>query len=272
MNRMLLVLLPLVLLGCGVEVLTTTAIQGELQAEQMKAMKRQIGHTADTSAKINIQRAIDIYAAEKGVFPATLEELAPGYIPSIPSHPDGTPYGYDRGRGMVLDGAVTPPPGAMVGAGPMTGPTAADGESLALLRSAIDTCGRSTGYYPASLAALAPSYLVTVPKTESGQDFLYDPATGAVAHPAQSAAGMGRGQGGPGRGQGQGRRGGRGGPGVGGAGPMGEAMTGIGIQQQLNSMGQSGANSAGGYARRGVQGKTQKHNQQQEKALKDLGL
>ena len=269
MKKTFAVLLPVVLLGCGVEVLTTTAIQGELQAEQMKAMKRQVGHTADTTAKINIQRAIDIYAAEKGVFPASLDELAPNYIPSIPSRPDGTPYGYDRVSGKVLDGPVAPPPAAAAG------PTAADRQNLELLRSAIDTCGRSTGYYPASLAALAPNYLVSVPKTESGQDFLYDPATGAVAHPAEFAAGRGRGYGGRGRGQGQGRGQGRGrgrGQGVGGAGPMGEVMTGIGMQQQLNSMGQSGANSAGSYARRGLQGKTQQHNQQQEKALEDLGL
>jgi hypothetical protein len=49
-------------------------------------------------------------------------------------------------------------------------------------------------------------------------------------------------------------------------------MTGIGIQNQLNSMGSSATNAAGGYARRSVGGATEQHNQQQEKALNDLGF
>jgi len=49
-------------------------------------------------------------------------------------------------------------------------------------------------------------------------------------------------------------------------------MTGIGVQQQLNSMGQSATSAAGGYARRGVRGATQKHDKKQQRAMDELGL
>jgi hypothetical protein len=53
---------------------------------------------------------------------------------------------------------------------------------------------------------------------------------------------------------------------------MGEVVTGMGIQNQLNSMGQSGTNAAGGYARRGVEGATQDHNAAQNHVMDNLGL
>ena len=253
------VLLAAVLLaGCGVELLTTTAIQGELQAEQLKAMKGQISHASDTTAKINIQRAIDTYNAEKGQYPASLSELAPAYIPSVPNRPDGQPYGYDPVAGKVLEAAVAAP----------AGPTASDYQKLEQIRVAIDQYGRSVGYYPPSLQALVPAYLPAVPKTDSGRDFVFDPQTGYLGTPEQLAQHAPPGPGG----QPQRPAAARIPAGAGGAGPMGEVMTGIGIQNQLNSMGSSATNTAGSYARQSLGGATGQHNQQQEKAMDQLGL
>ena len=253
------VLLAAVLLaGCGVELLTTTAIQSELQAEQLKAMKGQISHASDTTAKINIQRAIDTYNAEKGQYPASLSELAPAYIPSVPNRPDGQPYGYDPVAGKVLEA----PDAASAG------PTVNENQKLEQISVAIDQYGRSVGYYPPSLQALVPTYLPAVPKTDSGQDFVFDPQTGYLGTPEQLAQ-----QAPPGPwGQPQRPVAAPGPAGTGGAGPMGEVMTGIGIQNQLNSMGSSASNTAGSYARQSVGGATSQHNQQQEKAMDQLGL
>ena len=270
-TRLAPVLVLLLLSGCGVELLTTTAIQSELQAEQLKAMKGQIAHAGDTTAKINIQRAIDTYQAENGRYPASLEELVPDYLASLPSRPDGSPYGYDPATGKVLDRAL--PTMAQR-------PTQNDMGKINQIRTAIDQYGRATGYYPPSLDALAPTYLAVVPKTDSGEDFYFNPQDGTLLHPAQLAhrAGYGAGSGqrlgrAPGQGRGQGRGAGRGrGAGAGGAGPMGEVTTGIGMQQQLNSMGQSATSSAGSYARRGVRGATQQHDKKQQQAMDELGL
>lgn len=253
MRTAALVILTGLLAGCGVELLTTTAIQSELQAEQLSAMKGQISRTADTSAKINIQKAIDTFAAEKGRYPASLEELAPGWLPSVPMRPDGQPYGYDPAAGKLLDGPAQ---------APAAGPTPADRQKLNDIRAAIDRYGRATGYYPTSLAALAPTYITQVPKTDSGQDFHYDPVTGALRHPLE----LGQ----PGAAVAQPPA--RPMAGAGAAGPMGEVVTGMGVQNQLNSMGQSATSAAGGYARRGVDGATQDHNATQNQVMDNLGL
>ena len=159
--------------GCGVELLTTTAIQSELQAEQMKAIKGQVNNAADKSARVNIQHAIDTYYAENGQYPATLEVLVPTYLPSLPTGPNGQAYPYDPTQGKLLDNAAPATPAAPTGSG---------------------------------------------------------------------------------------------------AGVMGEVTTGIGIQNQLNSMGQSGVNTAQSRSREHIGNMTEQHNRQQEKALKDLGM
>lgn len=257
MRTAALVILTGLLAGCGVELLTTTAIQSELQAEQMSAMKGQISRSADTTAKVNLQRAIDTYAAEKGRYPATLDELAPGYMPSIPTRPDGQPYGYDAATGKLLDGPAQ---------APAAGPTSGDLQKINDIRAAIDRYGRATGYYPTSLAALAPTYIAQVPRTDSGQEFHYDPATGALSHPLQL------GQPGVGIAPATQTPTARPMTGASGAGPMGEVVTGMGVQNQINSMGQSATNAAGGYARRGVEGATQDHNATQNQVMDNLGL
>jgi len=253
MRTLLAVVLVGLLGGCGVELLTTTAIQGELQAEQATAMKRQLEGASDTTAQINIQRAIATYQAEKGKYPASLDELVPGYLPSLPSRPDGTPYAYDPSTGKLIDG---PRRNAI-----LNGPTAGDRQKMKQLNQAINSYGQATGYYPPSLDALVPQYISAVPKTDSGENFIFHPENGALLHPAQPATPQNR-PSAPAR---------RNAPAVGGAGLMGETMTGIGMQQQLGNMSNAGASSAGSYARGRAGRAVQQQQRQQERALKQLG-
>jgi len=260
----LVALLGLVCAGCGVELLTTTAIQGELQAEQAKALKRQVGNASRSMGRVNIQRAIDTYTAEKGYYPASLDELVPGYLASLPAQSDGTPYGYDPATGKLLEGAAASqpptPPGQI---------TPGDVRKMTDIRQSMDRYGRTTGYYPPSLQALVPTYLTALPKTDSGQDFVYYPQTGALLHPSE-VAGQGAAPPAP---QHQGRQAGRAqGGGGAGVGPMGEVMTGMAVQKELNSMSNAGSSAVGGYGRRKLRDATQGRNAQQEKVMDDLGL
>lgn len=256
MRRVVAMVLVLGIAGCGVEVLTTTAIQGELQAEQMTAMKRQMSGAADTTAQINIERAIATYKAETGTNPPSLEALVPGYLPQLPLRPDGMAYGYDPATGTLTGYGVPAPPTATATGG---GPTQPDLRKIQEIKSAIARYGTTTGFYPPTLQALVPAYLPTLPKTTSGQDFGYNNQNGDVWHPAQAAA------------QGQPVYGARPNVGVGGAGPMGEVMTGIGISQQLDSMSNAGASAAGSRVRAGAHGVQEDYNARQQKALDTLG-
>ena len=238
--------------GCGVEVLTTTAIQGELQKQQLESLQRQTSQVGDTTAKIRLEQAIGVYQAEKGVFPPSLEALAPTYIDSIPPQSSGEAFGYDPATGTLLTGSPQ-----RISAQQNR---RADDENLALIREAINKYGRDTGYYPPTLSALDPLYLSPVPLAASGASYTYDPGTGQVwaagqppqqpsyapPPPQPSRAPVGS-----------------------GAGPMGEAMTGIAIQNDLNSMNQSGASAAGNRARQQVN--TGEYSQKQEQTLQELG-
>lgn len=48
-----------------------------------------------------IDQAIQLYYTETGKFPARLQDLAPQYLPSIPSPPTGMKYDYDPKSGAV---------------------------------------------------------------------------------------------------------------------------------------------------------------------------
>ncbi|MGQ9919242.1 MAG: hypothetical protein ACUVS7_17700, partial [Bryobacteraceae bacterium] len=74
------------------EVLTATAIQGELQAQQAQAIQRQVAVAANQSGRSRLEQAIRAYQAEKGAFPPSLEALVPDYLPSVPTRADGSPY------------------------------------------------------------------------------------------------------------------------------------------------------------------------------------
>lgn len=252
-------LLTLALAGCGVELLTTTAIQGELQAEQMKSMDRQLKGAADTTSQINIERAIATYKAENGSNPPSLDALVPNYLPQMPLRPDGMAYGYDPVSG-TLTGQGVPAPASAAAAG---GPTQPDLRKIREIKEAINKYGSATGWYPSTLQDLVPAYLPAVLKTTSGQDFVYNNQNGDVQHPAQAAAQPSYNNYGNGANAG--------GVGVGGAGPMGEAMTGIGIQNQLNNMSNAGSSAAGSRARTGAGTIQDNYNQRQQEALDQLG-
>ncbi len=251
MNRTLLVLCAAALTGCGVELLTTTAIQSELQAEQLSAVRGQIQGAANTSGRINIERAIRTYQAEKGYYPPSLDALVPNWLPVLPVKSDGTAYGYDSTTGALLDG-----PAANMS------PTAQDYQLLAQIKSAIQQYGAATQYYPGTLDQLAPNYLAAPPRTSAGEEFIYNNQNGYVAHPRapQSAP----------RSPASGRRGIP--AGGGGSSAMGEVMTGMGVQRELNRMGSSATNSAGGYARRNLRNTGNNRDQQVNKTMNDLGL
>ncbi len=240
----------LALAGCGVELFTTTAIQSELQAEQAKALRGQVGQAAETSGRIQVERAIQTYRAEKGQSPPSLDALVPQYLPQVPTHADGTPYAYDPATGQ-LGGAGAASPG----------PTAEDQQTMHRIRQAINQYGTATGYYPGTLEALVPQYLPALPKTASGEAFVYNNQTGELRHP-HAGAGMGAGMG-----RGRGRM-----SGGGGGTPMTEMMGGMGVQQELNRMNQSGANSAGNRMRQNARQQSGGRNQEIDSTMNRLGL
>ncbi len=236
--------------GCGTELVATTAIQGDLQAQQVQAMKGQVQNAAEQTGRINIEHAIQTYKGEKGTNPATLEELVPDFLPVLPKHADGTPYGYDPVTGTLTSG----PAGAV---------TPQDLQTMQAIRDAINRYGTAVGYYPGTLDALYPTYLSKLPRTSAGEQFLYNNQNGMVTHPRQGASAASAA---PGAAAAT--------PvgGTGGTGPMGEVMTGVGVQQQLNGMNNSGASSAQGYMGRSLQQSTGGQNDRQNKAMDQLGL
>ncbi len=266
--------LTLLLTGCGLELLTTTAITSELQAKQASTAANALRYAKDSTQKQSVQSAVQAYYADKGSYPPSLDALVPGYLPETPKRADGRPFGYDPATGTVSETgpapapAVAPPPQA---APVPSGVPAMDQPVLTQLQQAVARYAQTTGRYPPSLQALVPTYLAMIPTTSGGQTYLYDPATGNVTHPAQPAGGPAPAplalpppQGAT-PGQAPARVGGAG-------GPMGEAMTGIAIQNQLNSNSNAGVTAAGSRARGGLDNAQTNHNQQQEEALREAGM
>lgn len=231
------------LAGCGAELLTTTAITGELQARQAGAVKGHLDRAANTSARTGIEQAVRAYTAEKGAPPPSLEALVPAYLPALPTHADGSPYFYNPATGRVLD---------------HPGPQPEDRQTVERIHAAIYQYGTAVGYYPPTLDHLAPTYLPAPPRTAAGEQFVYNNQNGDVRHPREGMAPPPTAQ--PNRAP------------VGGGGPMGEVMTGIGMQNQLGNMSQGGANAAGGRARQGARDIGGDHNARQEAAMDRLGL
>jgi len=177
------------------------------------------------------------------------------------------------------------------------------------VRRAVALFQASTGSLPYSLGELVDEgYLETLPALPEGYEFTYDPFTGTVGsqpipprenivvpklppatrspedgdvffgqEPGSLEQGsMQYGEQGPVESTRSSRRpvsgSGRSSGGIGGVGPMGEVMTGIGVQSELNRMSGSGSSSAGSYGRRTLNRSTQQHQRQQERALRDLGF
>lgn len=241
----------LVLAGCGVELVTTTAIQGELQAQQLKAVRGQVAGASNTAGRASLERAIQAYRAEKGGNPPSLDALVPDFLPSVPVRADGAAYGYDPSKGVLLDGPAAPAP---------AGIAAQDEQTMKAVHDAINRYGMATGYYPAKLDDLYPTYLAKPPRTAAGEEFLYNNQNGLVTHPRQNLTGAGTAPTPALR------------PVAGGGGPMGEVMTGVGVQQQLNSMSNAGASSAQSYSTRSIDNSTATHTDRQNQVMDQLGL
>lgn len=274
--------------GCGLELLAGTAIQGTLQKEAASSAKDTIDYAQDTTSRMSIEQAISAYAAETGEYPESLDVLVPEWMPNIPKKADGTDFGYDPETGALLDGPVAGmASGGMADSAPAPGLLDAvplqesDQERLLRIHEAVSAYTVKEGKYPTSLWALVPDYLPEYVKTKDGQDFDYDPDTGIVSTPpplpepleAQAPAGgalnsydqYAEPQ--PVQQQPQRRA-----PAAGAGGPMGEVLTGIGIQEELNrSMGGGAASStARQHMRSRSNEAVNQRNRQQEEALREL--
>jgi hypothetical protein len=236
------------LAGCGAEILTVAATQAELQKQAAQGATRHLQQAGANTGRIQAERAIQTYHAEKGKYPTSLEALVPNYIAGVPTRADGSPLGYDPATGQLTEGGAA-----------AAGPQADDLRNLERIRQAINQYGQATGYYPGALQALVPLYLPEIPRTANGQDFLYNPANGELRMPGAAGAGAAGNRG-------AGAAGNRGAGGS-GLGPMGEAMTGVGIQQQLGNTSNAGSSAAGGAGRRGINNATSQQNQQAQEAL-----
>ena len=255
MKTLLLIALTLPLSGCLMELFTVTAIQGELAAQDAQSAARALSYAKESVANTELQQAISAYTAENGYYPPSLEALVPDYLYSVPATSSGRPYAYNPSTGRLTESAA---------ALPQVPFTAADRQNLQKVKDAIYLYWESTGYYPRSLDDLDPLYMERVPKLTSGGIFIYDPRTGSVYHPAEFAALRT-----PTPGNAQAWRAGA--P-VGGAGPMGEVMTGIAIQNELNSMNSSGTSNLRNVGQRSLNSAAAQQNQRQMKALRDLNL
>lgn len=257
-------LLSIVLVGCGLELLGGAAITGELNRQQLQTAKGQIDRTKNMSSTITAQQAVNAYSAEKGAYPPSLEALVPEWLPSVPLAADGTPLSYDPATGTVSDRPILAAASPAGGNATVKAAQQADQQKIQEIQRAINQFGQATGYYPASLDQLAPFYIAEPPRTSVGLEFLYDPQTGAVSLPPQNALP----QTAPPYQQAQRPRQPAG---VGAGGPMGEVMTGIGIQNELNNMSSAGASAAGSRMRQNARNLGQVQNQQAEKALGEVG-
>lgn len=246
LNHTRFLIIPALLLpGCLAEVLTTTAIQADLQAKQATAAQQTLNNVKNDTGQVNLQRAVDLYQAEKGTYPPSLDVLVPNFIDAIPPKADGSAFGYDPATGKVLE---------------VADPAQADYALMTQIRTAINAYGTASGFYPPDLDTLAQAgYLPVPPRTSGGLPFIYNNQNGQVSHPLEGSVTAAA------------PRAGGGAPTVGGGGLMGETMTGIAMQEQLNSNSNAGAAAASTRGRTGARSAAAEQTQRQEQALDELG-
>ena len=104
-----LILVGLLSSGCGLELLTTAAIQSELQGRQAEEMTRQVqrqtenlGIPAEDVEKMEaIREAINEYGMATGFYPNTLEDLTPRYLAETPRTASGEAFIYNNQNGFL---------------------------------------------------------------------------------------------------------------------------------------------------------------------------
>lgn len=231
-----------VLTGCGVELLTTTAVQGELQAKNAKAATEQLDLVKRRVGSINVSQAIQSYRAENGSNPPSLDALVPKYLADVPRQADGTPYTYDPATGTLSSGRA--------------GGSPADQQKIDTIKAAIQRYGTATGFYPPTLDVLYPTYLSQLPRTASGGQFLYNNQNGEVRLPGGSPAPQAAPQAAP----------------QGGLSPVGQMLTGGGMQQSLGNGSTAGATAARSHVKGTVQDISNQTTNRQNQAMDQLGL
>ncbi len=124
--------LSIVLSGCGLDVLMSSAIQGELQGKQAEEMTRQLQRqqatptagipASDMQTLEKIQQAINQYGTATGFYPNSLDDLVPQYLSSPPRTESGELFIYNNQNGYLAHpGQQVLQPGAAPGAPPGTG-------------------------------------------------------------------------------------------------------------------------------------------------------
>lgn len=244
------VLLP----GCMVELLTTTAIQGELQAQSAAAATQQLANARRQADEMKLRQGIDVYRAENGVNPPSLQAMVPDYLDAVPVDPAGRPlYAYDPASGWFGPaGSGGAPSGAVSGR-----MTAQDDANLDQLYAALDDYYAMYGEYPAKLGQLAPRFIDAVPgQAVGGQPYIYRADTGEVYHPSELQAAA------------RPQAGTRSSMPISGASPVAEQVQAIGIMNDLNAQ----TNPTAGRARQQVQDLATSQNEQYESLMNDLDL
>ena len=92
---------------------------------------------------------------------------------------------------------------------------AKDAQNLERIQQAVQAYNDAAGRYPASLAALVPDYLDSVPTTYNGKAFTYNPRTSVVGLPVKTSSTARESSGS-------------------GLTPMSDAFTGLSVQNELN--------------------------------------
>ena len=226
------------LVGCGVsETVVVSGIAATNAKNQVEALNGiQFKANADVASN-RVRESIALYQASTGFLPVSLQDLIDkGYLPALPALPEGLEFRYDRITGTVSTGPAT---------APAPTPAAPVAEGLIVQQTEF-------------LTGLAPHI-------KDGR-FVAPKGSNQGAAGAQQQQNRQQPTSVP-----QQRRS-RGGGGFGGGGPMGEVMTGMGIQNELNSMSSAGSSSASSYARHGIGQKTNNYSQRQEQMLKDTGF
>lgn len=232
------------LLGCGVELLATSAVEAELQAKNAQAATRQLNLARGRADTIAFSQAVQAYRAENGANPPSLDSLVPKYLAAIPRQADGTPYAYNPATGTL-----SAPPAA-------AGISAADQQMIESIKSAIQRYGSAIGYYPPTLDALYPDYLSQRPRTSTGGQFIYNNQNGDVRLPGGGAVLPIVTQE----------------PSPGELSPVGQALTGGGMQQSLGNGSTAGATAARSHIKSGVQDISQQSTDRQNRVMDQLGL
>ena len=163
--------LTLCLSGCLVDMLMTTAITADMAAQQASSATNNLNQVQLESDQIRLQEALDYYYFEKESYPRDLYTLVPEFIEAIPTRPDGEAFGYNPISGQIYMNA--------------NGPSTEDYFKMEEIKVAINNFGNATGYYPEKLDDLYPNFMVTLPRTSTGEEFNYENSNGRLTHPRE---------------------------------------------------------------------------------------